>query len=117
MNEALLKYGLRLKATLRAWGTAQIVAEAVALPPPASSPDPAAQSEAAVLEDEVGLGNTLPSFAQAKALMMRSVRAYNELRPHGSCDFLTPSQAHTQKGALVRRWKSYQQAVPTPGPS
>lgn len=70
-----------------------------------------------ILKDEFGLGDTLPSFAQAAALVARSVRAYNELRPHSSCDFLTPSQAHTQEGALVRRWKSYYQAVPTPGPS
>jgi transposase InsO family protein len=61
-----------------------------------------------ILKDEFGLGNTpLPSFAQAEALVARSVRAYNELRLHGSCNFLTPSQVHAQAGALVRHWKSY----------
>ncbi|MGI4864387.1 MAG: IS3 family transposase [Janthinobacterium lividum] len=62
-----------------------------------------------ILKAEFGLGDTLPGFAQAQALVARSVRAYNELRPHGSCDFLTPSQAHEQEGALVRRWKNYYQ--------
>ena len=64
-----------------------------------------------ILKDEFGLGNTLPGFAQADALVARAVRAYNELRPHGSCDFLTPSQAHEQEGLLVRRWKNYYQPV------
>jgi transposase-like protein len=48
-DEALRKYSVRLKATLRAWVAAQIAAEAVALPPPAPSPDPAALPEATVL--------------------------------------------------------------------
>ncbi len=62
-----------------------------------------------ILKAEFGLGDTLPSFAQAEALVRRAVRAYNELRPHGSCDFLTPTQAHEQEGLLVRRWKNYYQ--------
>ena len=70
-----------------------------------------------ILKDEFGLSNTLPSFAQADALVARSVRAYNDLRPHGSCDFLTPSQAHEQEGPLVRRWKNYYQPAATPAPT
>lgn len=46
-DEALLKYGVRLKATLRAWVAAQTAAEAAAPPPP--SPDLTALPEAAVL--------------------------------------------------------------------
>ena len=44
-DEALRKYGVRLKATLRAWVAAHIAAEAVALSPPT----PVALPEAAVL--------------------------------------------------------------------
>ncbi|GAB3639139.1 IS3 family transposase [Hymenobacter arcticus] len=66
-----------------------------------------------ILKEEFGLGNTLPSFAQADALVAQAVRAYNEMRPHGSCDFLTPSQAHVQEGPLVRRWKNYYQPAAT----
>lgn len=54
-----------------------------------------------ILKDEFGLGNTLPGFAQADALVARAVRAYNELRPHGSCDFLTPNQAHGDRKSVV----------------
>lgn len=67
-----------------------------------------------ILKDEFGLGDTLPGFAQADALVARAVQAYNELRPHGSCDFLTPSQAHAQEGPLVRRWKNYYQPTAVP---
>ncbi|HEX8426128.1 IS3 family transposase [Hymenobacter sp.] len=65
-----------------------------------------------ILKDEFGLGDTLPGFAQAEDLVVGSVRAYNDLRPHGSCNFLTPSQAHDQEGPLVRRWKNYYQPAP-----
>ena len=39
-NEALLKYGLRLKSTLRAWVAAQQAAEAAAPPPEPMAPPP-----------------------------------------------------------------------------
>jgi len=62
-----------------------------------------------ILKDEFGLADTLPALADAQAQVARAVRAYNELRPHSSCDFLTPSQAHERDGPLVRRWKNYYQ--------
>ena len=67
-----------------------------------------------ILKDEFGLDQTLPGFAQADVLLARAVRAYNEQRPHGSCDFLAPSKAHEQEWPLVRRWKNYYQpgAIP-----
>ena len=70
-----------------------------------------------ILKDEFGLGEKLPGFAQADALVARAVRAYNERRLHASCDFLTPSQAHEQEGPLVRRWKNYYQPTPIPAPT
>ena len=67
-----------------------------------------------ILKEEFGLADTLPSFARAHEQVVRAVRAYNELRPHGSCDFLTPAQAHEREGPLVRRWKNYYQPAPAP---
>ena len=67
-----------------------------------------------ILKEEFGLADTLPSFACASQQVARAVRAYNELRPHGSCDFLTPAQAHEREGPLVRRWKNYYQPAPAP---
>lgn len=36
-----------------------------------------------------------------------SIKAYNEIRPHSSCDYLTPQQAHRRQGRLVKKWKNY----------
>jgi putative transposase len=46
-----------------------------------------------ILKHKFGLGNAQLGFSQAEELVQRAVEAYNELRPHISCDFLTPSQA------------------------
>ena len=35
-----------------------------------------------------------------------AIENYNTLRPHGSCDYLTPEQAHQMKGPIAKRWKS-----------
>ena len=67
-----------------------------------------------ILKEEFGLGQTLPGFAQAADQVARAVRAYNELRPHSSCDFLTPAQAHEREGPLVQRWKNYYQPTASP---
>ena len=47
------------------------------------------------------------SFEQAKAAIAQSIQAYNNLRPHASCDYLTPNQAHQQEGLLKKRWRKY----------
>lgn len=60
-----------------------------------------------ILKYEFGLSQTLPSFAEAAEQVARAVAAYNELRPHSSCDYLTPAQAHQGEGVLPRRWKKY----------
>ena len=35
-----------------------------------------------------------------------AIENYNILRPHGSCDYLTPEQAHQMKGPLTKRWRA-----------
>ena len=35
-----------------------------------------------------------------------AIENYNALRPHGSCDYLTPEQAHQMKGPLPKRWRT-----------
>ena len=46
-------------------------------------------------------------FEQTYNQIRRSIKAYNEIRPHSSCDYLTPNQAHLQSGNLKKRWKNY----------
>jgi len=48
------------------------------------------------------------SFDLAKAAITKSILAYNQLRPHASCDYLTPTQAHQQEGPLKKRWQKYE---------
>ena len=48
------------------------------------------------------------SFDLAKAAITKSILAYNQLRPHASCDYLTPNQAHQQQGLLKKRWRKYE---------
>jgi putative transposase len=52
------------------------------------------------------------SFDLAKAAITKSILAYNQLRPHASCDYLTPNQAHQQEGPLKKRWRKYERKYP-----
>ena len=36
-----------------------------------------------------------------------SIDAYNQMRPHSSCDYLTPEQAHVKEDILKKIWKNY----------
>jgi putative transposase len=60
-----------------------------------------------ILKAEFNLYSCQLGFEAACELIKNSITAYNEDRPHGSCDFLTPLQAHQQQGALKKRWKQY----------
>lgn len=60
-----------------------------------------------ILKNEFRLYSSPLGFAQTKAQIDQSIHAYNHLRPHSSCDYLTPQQAHQQTGELKKRWKSY----------
>jgi transposase InsO family protein len=46
------------------------------------------------------------SFPLAQEGIAKAIYAYNQLRPHASCDYLTPAQAHGKKGILNKRWYS-----------
>jgi len=61
-----------------------------------------------ILKGEFNLYSSSSNFEQTYQKIAGSIKAYNELRPHGSCDYLTPSQAHQQGNVLKKRWKSYQ---------
>ncbi|WP_461077731.1 transposase [Spirosoma flavus] len=59
-----------------------------------------------ILKQEL-LADHYLSLAVAKKGIAQAVLIYNSLRPHSSCDMLTPQQAHQQRGDLRRRWKNY----------
>jgi transposase InsO family protein len=62
-----------------------------------------------IIKTEFNLYNSLAGFESTCQLIKTSITAYNKERPHGSCDFLTPEQAHRQQGTLKKRWKQYPQ--------
>ena len=57
-----------------------------------------------ILKDEFGLGEKPETIKQATLQLMQSVEAYNQLRPHLSCQMLTPIQMHKQQTVKLKRW-------------
>lgn len=64
---------------------------------------------AGILKGEFGLDMRFTGYQTALNAVKNAVRVYNKLRPHASCDYLTPSEAHTKIGELPKRWKNYYQ--------
>jgi transposase InsO family protein len=60
-----------------------------------------------IIKNEFDLYNNALTFEQMHKLIVHSVEMYNTVRPHSSCDYLTPVQAHNQNQQLKKRWKSY----------
>lgn len=52
----------------------------------------------------------LVTFCAAKEAVERAITNYNTLRPHSSCDYHTPEEAHQMAEELPKRWgKRYRQ--------
>jgi putative transposase len=60
-----------------------------------------------IIKGEFNLYESQLGFEQTHQRVIESIAAYNGLRPHGSCDYLTPNVAHLQTGELKKRWKNY----------
>jgi len=58
-----------------------------------------------ILKTEFNLHSSTVGFEQTKVKLAKSIDAYNNERPHASCDYLTPEQAHLKTGKLDKRWK------------
>ncbi len=52
------------------------------------------------------------TFEQAKVNLAKTIQAYNNLRPHASCDYLTPNQVHLKEGRLKKRWRKQERKKP-----
>jgi putative transposase len=60
-----------------------------------------------ILKYEFYLDKCFRNLTDVQFLVKDTVRIYNNLRPHASCDYLTPVQAHMRNGILKKRWKNY----------
>ena len=59
-----------------------------------------------ILKHEFRLDQLFQTMSEMNAHVAKSVSSCNEVRPHASCDFLTPNQAHKGSGILLKRWKN-----------
>ena len=59
-----------------------------------------------ILKTAFNLHQIYKSRTDALLAVKRSINAYNNFRPHMSCDFLTPVEADTTDQMLVKRWKN-----------
>jgi putative transposase len=60
-----------------------------------------------ILKTEFEIEQNTGSMAQLKLKIARVINVYNNLRPHDSCESLTPEQAHLRTGILGKNWKNY----------
>lgn len=58
-----------------------------------------------ILKSEFELYNSASGFTDTARKISEAICAYNQIRPHSSCDYLTPEQAHLRQGTLKKRWK------------
>ncbi len=58
-----------------------------------------------ILKSEFELDRDFDSLDAAKAAVDKAIDIYNQQRPHSSCNYLTPAQAHLQQGVLPTKWK------------
>jgi putative transposase len=68
--------------------------------------NPIAERVNGILKTEFNLSQVFKSKADALIAVQRSINAYNNLRPHMSCDFLTPNEAHLTTEPLIKHWKN-----------
>lgn len=57
-----------------------------------------------ILKMELLLGKTFANFEEARRVVEDSIRKYNEMRPHSSCNYLTPAVAHQKEGIMNKMW-------------
>lgn len=64
-----------------------------------------------IIKTEFSLYSSPFGFEENCRRVQKSISAYNHIRPHASCDYLTPEQAHQKSGVLKKRWKNYNQSL------
>lgn len=64
-----------------------------------------------ILKDEYELNETFQDFNDAHEAVKKAIYKYNNIRPHRSCDMMTPVEAHLNKGIMKTHWKKKSIAV------
>ena len=58
-----------------------------------------------ILKGEFGLDDGFGDYELALAAVQKAIETYNNQRPHASCNYLTPEQAHQREGKLKSKWR------------
>jgi transposase InsO family protein len=61
-----------------------------------------------IIKNEFYPKRVYQNHKEAAKAITKIIDTYNNKRPHASIDYLTPDQAHTHEGLLMKRWKQYQ---------
>lgn len=64
-----------------------------------------------IVKTEFSLDGYFKTIEQVRQVVKETVAVYNNERPHASCNYLTPEQAHHQHGVLEKRWRKYPSKV------
>jgi len=59
------------------------------------------------IKTEFYLDGYFRNIEQVRKAVKEAIFTYNNHRPHASCDYLTPEQAHQRNGKLNKRWRTY----------
>lgn len=62
-----------------------------------------------ILKHEFSCNKVFSSFTDAKVFIEKSITNYNGIRPHMSCGYLTPNEAHVTEMKIKKKWKNYYQ--------
>lgn len=57
------------------------------------------------IKEDMLLNRSFVNYEAAQEAVQRAIENYNNLRPHRSCSYLTPQQAHRMQGELVKKWR------------
>lgn len=60
-----------------------------------------------IMKTEFNLHSSTLGFENTNEHIAKSINNYNGTRPHASCDYMTPNQAHLKTNHINKRWKNY----------
>lgn len=67
--------------------------------------NPSAERLNRTLKYTFRMRKTFANYQEAMSSLVDAVYVYNHIKPHSSCDQLTPAEAHLREGPLKKHWK------------
>lgn len=64
-----------------------------------------------IIKNEFKKDQTYRNHKEACKAIAKDIAIYNNKRPHGSVDYLTPEVAHNYKEPMKKRWKNYRKPI------